>query len=108
MTEPEKYPLAQIDFEAIRRTAETLGYSKKIGSRIERVFGWVELKTYGDLVNYYLELKRTEIKAEKREERRFHRVYPRGCERMIGAMGFGRLAAKVMNEHLREVGINLE
>ena len=113
MDEQERYPLARIDFEAIQRTVERLGYSKKLGSRIERVLSeFAEMTTYGDVVNAYLERKQMQKKAEERSEiwgRKLRkRKNPVGCERLIGYRNFGKLCAQVMNEHLREVGIRLD
>jgi hypothetical protein len=113
MNEQERYPLAKIDFEAIRRTAERLGYSKELGSRIERALSEFEgMTTYGDVINAYLQRKQMRKEAKERAERLGRKLCTRrdpvGCERLICYRNFGKLSALVMNEHLREMGIRLD
>jgi hypothetical protein len=102
-----RVPGAKIDFKAIAEVADRLGYSRSIATRIEKTFGWAEIRTYGDIIDAYVEDVRRQAKYERREGRRLHyRREPVGCER-TPFMNFGRLCIQVMNTHLKEIGIAL-
>jgi hypothetical protein len=80
MNEEERYPLARIDFDAIRRTVERLGYSSKFATKIKRVLSeFAEITTYGDILNAYMESRKRQEYYHFLQglEQKFNEKHPR-------------------------------